>query len=227
MYDQNKYECIGDPIKFAIEGKKPYIFAKLKNKQSGRIMVVGSVHHPGGGHNFLEEEILEQAKQLCESPPKAEDYYVMGDLNHVEEFFSDGYSGNIIYPQEGTMAGSDYDNVNRAIDALLTSRDSSSVKLQRLSDLSLAPRTEAIPLEINFKTQDAITIIPQEELTTLQRTPLVVNFKSQKPQAYPGFFQRVSNSTLRMLAKDIAKSAMEAARHLTNPNLKLGQRVIL
>ena len=159
MYDNQKFALIGNAIQLTLE-KKPSILAKFQNRSTHNYFIVGSIHHPGGHANLIEK-LLEQANHLKKNPEEALNFYLLGDYNHPADFFQ---HPKMIYPTRGTMAGSDYGNINRSIDAVLTNQ--------------LAPLTAKVIEELKIS-------------APAQSISLAVKFKSPQTIAYPGFFQRV------------------------------------
>jgi hypothetical protein len=158
-YNQQKFKLV-DVVKGAlggyvgidgkkIMGNKPFIFGKFENIETNERIIVGSIHHPGGNHHCISE-ILEAVEALRCPPDQKIDFFVAGDYNHSQEFFNDNrYVMN--YPKLGTMAGSDYGNINRAIDAVLTGGAYlGRVHVERVSDLPIAAPSEAAPPKVHF-----------------------------------------------------------------------------
>ena len=158
-YNQQKFKLI-DTVKGAlgsyfdksgkiIEGNKPFIFGKFEHIETGERMIMASIHHPGGNHHCMSE-ILEAIKTLRSSPDQTIDFFVAGDYNHTQEFFNDSrYAMN--YPKLGTMAGSDYGNINQAIDAVLSDHASAGrVHVERVAHLPLAAPAEIAPSKVHF-----------------------------------------------------------------------------
>ena len=155
IYNKNKYQLIVEPIKHSLQGKKPCIFAKFRNIDSGKDCIVSSIHHPGGNHDMVEE-LLEKINSLIVPPDDNIPFYMLGDFNHPSSFFekkiAEHENCNIISPKQSTMAGADYNNTNLAIDLIVTNQNASRVNLSRPKGLSFsapAPRK----LLVNFEGQ--------------------------------------------------------------------------
>lgn len=169
VYDSSKYDIVDTPIEYALEGKKPCIFAKFKNRRNDEVFIVASIHHPGGKYN-LTRELLKAIEPLRQSPNNNIPFYLLGDYNHTQDFFQNESTTSdftMIYPAEGTMAGSDYGNANRSVDAVLTNQDEQSLTASVISGLAISPPAPQVPV--------------------------VVEFESNNNVAYPGFFQRNGN----------------------------------
>ncbi len=132
-YNTNRFKLVTDesitnPVFGSFEGKKPALYCKLEDLETKEQFIVGSIHHPGGPHD-LRHEILETVNEL-QAGQSDMPYYIMGDYNHTQKQFNRLSSESIaaeqyhmLYPvQTGTMAGSDYGNSNRTIDAILSNR---------------------------------------------------------------------------------------------------------
>ncbi|KTD65758.1 exonuclease/endonuclease/phosphatase family protein [Legionella spiritensis] len=118
-------ETPANPLKTSFEGKKPALYCKLMDKKTGKEFIVGSVHHPGGDHD-LRQEVIDNVKKL-QGKDSEIPFYIAGDYNHTAEQFAEmdvdstALDPLLFYPsQKGTMAGSDYGNVNKAIDAIMS-----------------------------------------------------------------------------------------------------------
>lgn len=158
-YNQQKFNLI-ETIKGAlgshvdqhgkiIEGNKPFILGKFENIETREHLIIGSVHHPGGNHQCINE-ILAAVKTLQGPLDQAIDFFIAGDYNHTQEYFTDNRC-TLHYPTFGTMAGSDYDNTNKAIDAVLTSSTKNCcLHVERAAVLPLAAPAEAIPVKVHF-----------------------------------------------------------------------------
>jgi hypothetical protein len=153
VYDAEKFVLIGEPVKYALEGKKPSIFAKFKNRNTDEVFVVASIHHPGGKHNLMNE-LLQQVALLRVGQDASVPFYILGDYNHTREFFQANTEGvtshQMIYPVTGTMAGSDYGNVNKAIDAIITSQPVENIKVGLVDELPVSPPAPALSLVVEF-----------------------------------------------------------------------------
>jgi hypothetical protein len=176
IYDNKKFALIGEPIKYALENKKPCIFAKFQDRNTDQCFIMGSIHHPGGKHNLLED-LLKQAASFKQAPDEKINFYILGDYNHTENFFK---HPNLIYPAQGTMAGCDFGNINCPIDALLTNHNASAIDLQLAVGLSVS--------------------------TPAQRLPLVVQFESSEKIAYPRFFQMVDREIEKAFDPELTQS---------------------
>lgn len=138
-----------------IEGNKPFILGKFENIETHEHIIIGSVHHPGGNHQCMNE-ILEAVKTLQHPPEQKIDYFIAGDYNHTQEYFNDNRCA-LHYPTLGTMAGSDYGNINQAIDAVLTSgAKDCCIHVERVSELPLAVPAETVPVKVRFYNKNAV-----------------------------------------------------------------------
>jgi hypothetical protein len=207
LYDKTKFEVVGEPIKYDLDNnKKPCIFAKFRHKVTQALCIVASIHHPGGKHNYFEE-LLGQINLLRFEPENNIPYYMLGDFNHTHDFFSYAVTnaGSYMhYPAGGTMAGSDYGNVNQAIDALATNMSNSNVEIYTFRHLAYAPPAPSLPF--------------------------VVKFATPEPIAYPGFFQRVGDLVGQkdLEEKKAYAKACESARALMGkPAAKRIERIKL
>lgn len=152
IFDTAKFELDGEPTYGAIDGKKPYIFVRLKDRQTDERFIVGSIHHPGGHHNKMDT-LLTELNGMQPSEGKPLDFYILGDYNHAPEFFKETESltdHQLIFPEEGTLAGSDFGNTNEAIDGLITNISAEQVSLNRCDHFHCAaPATT--PFVVDFK----------------------------------------------------------------------------
>jgi endonuclease/exonuclease/phosphatase family metal-dependent hydrolase len=148
IYNENKYELLKE-AKLNLEGKKPYIIAQLKNRVTQENFMIASIHHPGGIHDW-RMQIVEQTQQLAEE--KALPTFIAGDFNHCEENFTAGETNSfaMLYPKTGTSAGSDYGNLNKAIDALFTNEKSRVLNIERVNEVGLSPPALSLPFKISF-----------------------------------------------------------------------------
>ncbi len=153
-YNQKKFRLI-DVVKGALAGNKPFIFGKFENIETSERIIIGSIHHPGGNHSCISE-IIEAVETLRNPPDQKIDFFAAGDYNHSQEFFNDNYY-IMNYPKLGTMAGSDYGNINKAIDAVLTSSDyRGHIHVERVSNLPLAAPAETTPPKVRFYKDNAL-----------------------------------------------------------------------
>lgn len=149
-YDEKKFRLI-DTVTGALSGHKPFIIGKFQNIITDEFIILGSIHYPGDNHRYTNE-ILEAIEALKTSPnEKKIDFFVAGDYNHTQEFFQQEECLRMHYPQLGTMAGSDYGNINNAIDAILTGyENSSSLCVERIRNLPIAVPADSIPFKVHF-----------------------------------------------------------------------------
>lgn len=152
FYDFNKFKLIEEPIFFELDhGKKPCIVARFENIESGTPLIVGSIHYPGGAEYFTQE-ILDKINLLKLTIDEHVVFYLPGDYNHTLDFFNAAPSSEYqwIYPALGTMAGADYGNSNRSIDAVLTNTETSQTKVERVQYIPISqPITSS--LRVQFK----------------------------------------------------------------------------
>lgn len=139
LYDDTKFKLVGEAVYYALDGTKPSIFARFENKITNHKIIIASIHHPGGNHYCLNQ-LSDQVKKLKTEDFSEADYMVIGDYNHTQDFF-DQYSlqFHLYYPSQGTMSGSDFGNVNCAIDAVMTNLDEKSVNVSVIEDLPILP----------------------------------------------------------------------------------------
>ncbi|MFN3234573.1 MAG: endonuclease/exonuclease/phosphatase family protein [Gammaproteobacteria bacterium] len=154
LFDPNKFHLI-DWTPISIEGKKPGIFAKLESIATNEAMIFSSIHHPGGEHNYLNE-ILSLIETLRE-PHEETIFFIAGDFNHTEDFFQDESKSEVdyrmVYPTQATMAGSDYGNTNKAIDALLTNLPTGNIEMRRIGNLPVSAPSKT-PVVVNFESNE-------------------------------------------------------------------------
>lgn len=139
MFNPERFELVGEPVKGHLEGKKPVLFAKVRDKQSGELMVLGSVHHPGGKHSFLPE-IKQYVDQLRAPPDSDIPYHIGGDFNHVNGFFAEQQSeasAQLRFPEQGTMSANDHGNLNKPIDAVLSSSEPAQIQVKTVDTLQM------------------------------------------------------------------------------------------
>ncbi len=152
FYNPSQYKLVGEPLYFALDdGKKPCIMARFEHLTSGKQLIVGSIHHPGGTENHLDE-IVDKINQLKHSANEAIEFYLPGDYNHSQEFFkkNPSFQHPLLYPSLGTMAGADYGNINQSIDAILTNKSANQIDIERIPCLSISKPAE-MPLKVHFK----------------------------------------------------------------------------
>jgi hypothetical protein len=153
IYDAEKFALLDEPVKYVLEGKKPGIFAKFKNSATNEVFVVASIHHPGGKHNHMKD-LLQQVDLLRSGSHNSVPFYILGDYNHTHEFFQtnalDVASHQMIYPATGTMAGADYGNVNKAIDAIVTNLPVKNITVNLVDELPVSPPAPALSLVVEF-----------------------------------------------------------------------------
>jgi hypothetical protein len=173
IYDAEKFELIGEPLKYALEGKKPAIFAKFKKLDTNEVLVIASIHHPGGKHNLMKD-ILQQVELLRGDVHASVPFYILGDYNHTHEFFQanvvDVTSHHMIYPEAGTMAGSDYGNVNKAIDAIATNQPAENITVRLVDELPVSPPAPALPVAIVFAAKGGVANLGIFKLTNQAQT---------------------------------------------------------
>lgn len=196
MYDENKFDLIGEPIFHSLEGKKPCIFAKLQNKSSGQVCIVSSIHHPGGD-KYLLDELLAQVARLKQDPNEAIPFCVAGDYNHTKEYFENHERFNdkltMHYPEQGTMAGSDFGNTNLGIDAIMTNIAKDNISVKLVDNLAVSPPAQ---------------------------TPISVHFELEgKTLAYanPRFFRQVQRTSDVKMAKNIIEDAFGLSKPTLGP----------
>lgn len=150
-FNPEKFTLIGEPQPYNCAGNKPCLFAKLKDKETGEAMMIGSVHLPGGTHCHLPDILSEINTDLP--------YYILGDHNNTDAFYrkekpeEDTYE--TCFPDNlGTMAGSDFGNNNQAIDAITTNTPE-SLSVSVCTHLPAYPMADT-PLSIRFKSRDVI-----------------------------------------------------------------------
>lgn len=173
FYNPGKYKLI-DAVSGALDGKKPFIVAKFLDNSTGKYIIIGSIHHPGGHHNKLPE-LLEAVTILSEMPPKASDYYLLGDFNNTREFYEAEQKEitdneyTMLFPTRGTLCGSDFENNNQAIDAVLTNIDAKQAQVHVLDTLVPVKPAET-PLKLSFKyVQDLQSSAPARFFKPVQR----------------------------------------------------------
>lgn len=138
VYDDTQFKLVGEPIYYALDDKKPCIFARFENVITNHKVIIASIHHPGGNHDYVNE-LFTQIKQLKIGDFSKVDYMIIGDYNHTKDFFKQhGLKYPIYYPSEGTMAGKDFGNVNHAIDAAITNLDEKSIEITVIKGLPVS-----------------------------------------------------------------------------------------
>ncbi|PJD92937.1 MAG: hypothetical protein CK424_05060 [Legionella sp.] len=151
FYDSTKFKVIGQPLLCELDdGKKPCIIAGFEHITLGTQLIVGSVHHPGGVDNLMDD-IVAKINTLKQHLDKDIEFYLPGDYNHAQEFFNQHSTGHrLIYPSLGTMAGADYGNINKSIDALFTNSRAPKIDVERISCMPISPPAE-MSLRVHFK----------------------------------------------------------------------------
>lgn len=156
FYDHNKFKIIGEPLFFGLDhGKKPCIIARFENIEFGTPLIVGSIHYPGGTEYF-SQEIIDKINLLKLTVAENILFYLPGDYNHSFEFFnaSPSLEYQLVYPALGTMAGADYGNNNKSIDAVLTNASTSQVNVERVHYIPISQPAE-LSLRVQFKDEYA------------------------------------------------------------------------
>ena len=90
-YNQQKFKLI-DATKGALEGNKPFILGKFESLETHERVIIGSIHHPGGNHQCMNE-LLEAVETLRRPPDQTIDFFMAGDYNHTREYGSNSKSG--------------------------------------------------------------------------------------------------------------------------------------
>lgn len=149
LFDQQKF-VLETKINYAIEGKKPAIFARFHPKgKPEQAFIVASIHYPGGNHHLMKA-LQEQIDALKKASDEKIEFFMLGDFNHTEDFFEESKTHNIVFPNMGTMAGSDYGNTNEAIDALTTNIDKNEVDVGLMQLLpTAAPAKKMLNIEFS------------------------------------------------------------------------------
>lgn len=149
LFDQKSY-VLEKQINYAIDNKKPAIFARFYPKgHPDKAFIIASIHYPGGNHHVMDV-LLEQIESLKLDKNEKIDFFMLGDFNHTADFFEDSSALNFAFPIRGTMAGSDYGNTNQSIDALVTNLPESDVDVGLMSVLPVAaPSNQAIKITFN------------------------------------------------------------------------------
>lgn len=183
LFDETRFEQIDEPIYTALESNtKPCIFVKLRDKDTGERVIVGSIHHPGGKRHCIAD-IAEHIAKLQESPPLS--YLIAGDFNHQASHFAED-KDHFHFPAEGTMAGSDYDNINHAIDCVMSNLCDASVSVCRLEALS-----QCRPSDLAVACDNDLLL---KTLGAGDRKPIILEFKQDKQaltHASPSFLRPV------------------------------------
>ncbi len=155
IFDPQKHEIMKDqnnkPLirKFSLgHNSKPCILAVLKSAtdKTASPFIIGSIHHPGG-----DEDELELVQNELQEVQGNEDYdvLVMGDFNHIEDFFKKTTKKfAVIMPGHATMAGPDYGSTNKSIDGIYTNR-ATKIGL-KVVEMPIAPSI-TLPLHISIK----------------------------------------------------------------------------
>lgn len=156
FYDSAQYKLIGEPLFCELDnGKKPCIIARFKHIQLGHELIVGSVHHPGGEHHLIDD-IHSKVNRLKTTAEENIEFYLPGDYNHTHAFFNQQQPSSqhhLIYPTLGTMAGADYGNINKSIDAVLTNTNPNQINVERIHCVPVS-KPAALPLKVHFKDEN-------------------------------------------------------------------------
>ena len=111
---------------------KPAIIALFKERDSNRLLVIGSVHHSGGKKSEIPM-LLEKVSEVS-AQDKSIPYLVAGDYNHTASEMKTKDQAYYVAEADdsapGTMAGPDYGYTNSCIDNAIT--DDASVKGKRI-----------------------------------------------------------------------------------------------
>lgn len=196
MFDKSRFSLLGKPVRTAFEGKKPCIYAILRDVSSGVAFVVGSIHHPGGVDKNLLNEMMANVDALREGVDENMAYFVSGDYNHPHAFFKEGgaitTAMSQAYPDLPTMAGSDYGHVNQAIDAVMTNVGQEEISVARMQEMMVAEPAPCPAFVVKF----------------VSATPT-------KPTASPAFFNPVRLATVLPEAETLTASHARTAPVVT------------
>ena len=180
FYDASKFSEVGSPVRGVLNRSKPYIMARLKDKTTGEEFIISSIHHPGGGvHYDLPELLAAQSTLDVEGRCR---YYMMGDFNNTAEFYAnidkENKSANkpdsykMHFPASGgTLAGSDFGNVNQAIDGVVTNDVSDDV---------------------------SVSVLPLGRISSPAKTPIKCRFASAR--FFPSVDEQVTSSEAKCVA---------------------------
>lgn len=139
--NSERFELRKEPIRFFIAGHKPAILLYLFDQLFNQNCIVGSIHHPGGKEDHLTEII----DRLNDIRTGFEPFYIAGDFNHTQNFFSDAVQPMLFFPKSGTMAGNDFNQHNLPIDGLLTDSPADRIEVNVLGALPLFSPKSLIP----------------------------------------------------------------------------------
>jgi hypothetical protein len=167
MYDDRRYELIGDPKKGDIH-KKPYIFALLRDKKNNQLMIAASIHHPGGDHDYRQNYLKIVSMIRSEYNDPSLPYIIAGDYNHTAHQFhviSEGTQTHHIshndtdllttmsYPEKGSMSGNDYSNLNLGIDGVMSNQPAEKIRVSIAEHLMMSQPADPMPYAMHFYSQ--------------------------------------------------------------------------
>lgn len=203
-FDSDKYLLVDEPLRVDFEGKKPALYAMLQDKQTEEIFIVGSIHHPGGNHD-LRDEIEQHINQLQDSE-QTRSYFIAGDYNHTQSQWPDRSSNSeLFYPDSGTMAGSDFNNLNQSIDAIMAKNDA-SMEVSVSDNLQAAPPSERLfKLRFEFDKLQNKTALTEKRRQTQSPSSIVASeqFLAQKKQ-----WQLFKEETKQKLSASVADNSL-------------------
>ena len=86
IFDTRRYELIGSPVTGDVH-RKPYIFAILKDRETGKSFIASSIHHPGGESDHRQTYLDVICRIRREQGDLLLPYMISGDYNHTEHQF--------------------------------------------------------------------------------------------------------------------------------------------
>ena len=163
MYDERRYELIGDPTTGDIH-KKPYIFALLRDKKNNQSFIAASIHHPGGNTDCRQQylDLVSKMRTECNDPGIC--YMIAGDYNHTAHQFNlisnkaeaTDRLATMFYPDKGSMAGNDYGNLNHGIDGVMSNLSDEKIHVSVAEPLMTSKPADPMPYAIHFYSKDTL-----------------------------------------------------------------------
>ncbi|MFZ4077659.1 MAG: hypothetical protein ACOYKA_06710 [Legionellaceae bacterium] len=155
LFDKDRYALVGEPVKGDVH-RKPYIFAVLKDKLNGKLLISASIHHPGGEVDYRQTylDVVDELRKKHQDVHLP--YVIAGDYNHTASQFGQinpRARMKMLYPMTGSMAGNDYGNVNQGIDGVCTDLSPDDVYVKTVDDVSTSVPAGPIPYVVQFYSQ--------------------------------------------------------------------------
>lgn len=160
MYNSDLYELEDTKkLELAHDKKKPAILAKFSRKEDGSKIIIGSIHHPGGGKENDMPIILDALDQLKAGEEMR--VVVTGDFNNTKDHFSSKMQDsklNIFAAEGGTMSANDFGSRNKSIDLVFSNISDASVRSVDNFMKRNISATANVAISVNLDNSNIITL---------------------------------------------------------------------